>query len=91
MTLGNRSLAVFRLGAGAVTVMDDACPHAGASLSGGVVEQGCVVCRYHAWAFDIKTGRCPDNPAIGVKVYESRVKGSMVWARVEDGSKGSAA
>lgn len=82
VTVGRRSLAVFRLEGGAVRVIDDACPHAGASLAGGFVEAGCVVCRYHAWAFDLESGRCPDNAGIGVNVYESRVKDGVVWARV---------
>jgi len=82
VTLGRRALAVFRVGDGAVRVTDDACPHAGASLAGGFIEEGCVVCRYHAWAFDLNTGRCPDNPSIGVRVYPAEVREGEVWAWV---------
>lgn len=48
-------LAVF-LHDGEPFVLDDTCPHAGASMSGGWVEQGCAVCPRHAWRFDLETG-----------------------------------
>ncbi len=53
-------LAVF-LNAGEVSVMDNTCPHAGASLASGFVEQGCVVCPLHLWAFNLRTGELPDH------------------------------
>jgi NAD(P)H-dependent nitrite reductase small subunit len=79
--LGNRALAVFRVG-DEVRVIDDACPHAGAPLSAGHVDDGCVVCSLHGWAFRLRDGRCPDNEGIGVRVYESRVVDGVVQARL---------
>ncbi len=85
VTLGRRSLTVLRVGEGEgleIRVIDDTCPHAGASLSGGFIEDGCIICPHHAWAFDLATGRCPDNPTIAVRVYECEVRGGIVWARL---------
>ena len=56
---GNR-IAVFRAEDGALHAMDDTCPHAGASLSEGDLENGCVTCPLHAWRFELATGQCPD-------------------------------
>lgn len=42
----------------------DRCPHREAPLSGGTVSQGCLVCPYHAWAFD-EHGVCVDIPSSG--------------------------
>jgi nitrite reductase/ring-hydroxylating ferredoxin subunit len=48
---------------GQVCVVDDVCPHAGARLSGGVVE-GCVVtCPRHGSQFDVRTGERLRGPA----------------------------
>lgn len=80
--VGNRALAVFRDGEGEVVVMDDACPHAGAPLSAGYVEEGCVHCVLHGWAFRLSDGRCPDNDAIGVRTYPSKVVDGVVYARL---------
>lgn len=81
-TVGNRAFAVLRDEAGEVRVIDDACPHAGASLSAGFVEDGCVLCGWHHWAFDLKTGACPDNPSIKVRCYPAKVEDGDVLAKV---------
>ena len=79
----NKRLAVMLTTERQIHVIDDACPHAGGSLaSGGVDEidgQSCAVCPWHGWAFDLKTGQCPDNPIYRVSVYPTRV----VRGRVE--------
>lgn len=81
---GGRALAVFRVQAQGATeqvvVMDDACPHAGAPLSAGRIEDGCVHCALHGWAFRLQDGRCPDNDVIGVRVYPSRIVHGVVEA-----------
>jgi len=42
--------------------LDDACPHMGASLSAGWVEDGAVICPWHAWRFCVKDGKWLDSP-----------------------------
>ena len=83
----NHAYAVFRLAGDSVTsdavirVMDDHCPHAGGSLSAGAVVEGCVLCPWHAWPFDVKTGICPDAESYQVKTYEVQVREGRVWVR----------
>ena len=78
----NQALAVFRNG-NTVYVFDDKCPHAGASLSGGHIKEGCVFGPWHAWSFDVDTGRCPDNQKIGIRTYPVRVIKGVVWVKIE--------
>ncbi len=66
------TLAVY-LNAGQVHVMDDRCPHAGGSLSGGRVEAGCAVCPRHDWPFDLKTGEFREGQGMAVRVYPARI------------------
>lgn len=66
-------LAVF-LDHGAVAVLDSRCPHAGADISAGHVEDGCAVCPWHAWAFELTTGQLRGSPGIGVDRYPSRLR-----------------
>ena len=41
---------------GEACAIEDACNHAGASLSEGARRGGCVVCPMHGYAFDLITG-----------------------------------
>ncbi len=73
VVVGKHGYAVFVVG-DEVRVIDDNCPHAGASLSGGHLdEEGVVRCPMHNWYFDTCSGKCTDNERIGVETYESRV------------------
>lgn len=83
----HRSYAVFRVGADGVRVTEDACPHAGVSLSAGNVEGGCVTCIGHAWQFSLDTGRCTDNPEIAVRTFPAQVVDGRVWAKIKSGGR----
>ncbi len=80
----DHGVAVFRSGDDQVRVLDDACPHAGGSLSGGHIHDGCVVCPWHGWPFDAQTGQCPDNPAVMVNTYPSRIVAGRVEAKMQN-------
>lgn len=60
-------------------VIDDACPHRGAPLGAGILDQGHVYCPLHGWAFDPKTGACLSNPARPVRRHSTKVEGGKVW------------
>jgi nitrite reductase/ring-hydroxylating ferredoxin subunit len=78
------ALALLRDRDGNLKAYDDACPHAGASLSAGLVRDGCLVCPWHAWAFDAATGRCTDNPAIALRAHPVRIEDSRVLALIPE-------
>jgi nitrite reductase/ring-hydroxylating ferredoxin subunit len=42
--------------------LEDACPHAGAPLSAGMIRGEHVVCSWHGWKFECATGVCPLFP-----------------------------
>jgi nitrite reductase (NADH) small subunit len=69
--IGGFQLAVF-LNAGSVYVIDNECPHAGGSLAGGCVEDGCVMCPWHHWAFRLENGQLRDSPGVAIKTYKVR-------------------
>lgn len=70
--IGNKIIAVFRQ-ANEFFAIDDVCPHMGAPLSGGHVEDGIVTCPWHAWRFRLKDGVWADNPRIKIGCYPVRV------------------
>ena len=70
--VNGRMVAVFNE-EGQFFAIDDICPHMGASLAGGHVENGTVSCPWHAWRFCIHDGTWCDNPKIGVDRFDLRV------------------
>ena len=56
-------LALFRTVDGEVGLVDARCPHRGASLAHGFVDDSSLRCPYHGWAFDA-SGACTDLPAL---------------------------
>ncbi len=65
VTLLGERYVLWRRPDGAVSAAADRCPHREAPLSEGSMSNGCLVCPYHAWAFDAE-GVCVDVPSSGV-------------------------
>jgi NAD(P)H-dependent nitrite reductase small subunit len=83
VTVGGRLIAVFHAG-GEYHAIDDTCPHMGASLSGGYVEDGIVTCPWHAWRFRLCNGVSADYSRIKIGWYPVRVEGDAVQVRIDD-------
>ena len=79
--VSGRMVAVFNE-EGKFSAIDDFCPHMGASLSGGYVENGVVTCPWHAWRFRLSDGAWADNPRIKIGCYPVRVEGDEVQVSV---------
>ena len=86
-TVGERTIAVFNEG-GKYFAIDDLCPHMGASLGAGEVQDGIVTCPWHAWRFKICDGTWCDNPKLSVDCFDVRVAGENIQIRIEDFSPG---
>lgn len=58
-----QDLVLFRAADGRLRAWEDRCPHRGTRFSIGRIDQGAVVCAYHAWRFEAD-GRCSRIPAL---------------------------
>jgi nitrite reductase (NADH) small subunit len=65
-------LAVF-LDGGKFFAIDNECPHAGGSLADGMVDDGCVMCPWHAWSFHLENGEMRGAPRVKIGAYPVRV------------------
>ncbi len=81
--VSGRMVAVF-LEDGTYHAINDSCPHMGASLATGWVEDNQVTCPWHAWRFSITDGSWLDNPGSELKAdcYEVRVVGEEIQVAV---------
>jgi nitrite reductase (NADH) small subunit len=75
--VGDKLIAVFFV-EGQYYAIDDLCPHMGASLGAGHVEEDRVTCPWHAWRFSIRDGTWIDNPRLKVGSYPVRVEGNDI-------------
>jgi len=88
MRLLGENLIAFRVSSGQAGVVQNACPHRGASLFFGRNEEEGLRCVYHGWKFDV-SGACVDMPSepaesnfknkVRVKSYTARDVNHMIW------------
>jgi len=87
--LVGEGLVVFRDSSGKLGVLDEHCPHRGASLVFGRNEECGLRCLYHGWKFDVdgnilEMSSEPDGAALKSslrqKSYAAREAGGFVWA-----------
>jgi nitrite reductase (NADH) small subunit/3-phenylpropionate/trans-cinnamate dioxygenase ferredoxin subunit len=76
-------VAVFQVG-GEYFAINDFCPHMGASLAGGYVQDGTVTCPWHAWRFKVTDGTWCDNPRIKTDSFPVRIVGDEVQVQVPE-------
>jgi phthalate 4,5-dioxygenase len=80
------NLVAYRDTTGRIGLLQENCPHRGASLYFGRNEDAAIRCVYHGWAFDTD-GRCVDMPSepvpfcekVRVKSYPVHESGGIVW------------
>jgi nitrite reductase (NADH) small subunit len=62
---------------GEICAIDNVCLHRGGPLGQGVIEKGKVVCPWHGWAWDPKTGEAGTSGA-KVAVYPVKIESGDV-------------
>ena len=61
--------------------ISDVCPHRGASLSEGILRDGCITCPSHLWRFSVVDGMKQGDPRTRLSVFPTRVVDS--WVEVD--------
>src|SRR5205809_7435888 len=82
------NLIGFRASSGKVGLIQNACPHRGASLFFGRNEEEGLRCVYHGWKFEL-SGQCVDMPSepaesnfktkIKATAYPCNERNGMIW------------
>lgn len=79
-------IVLFRDKDGAPAALIDRCPHRGAALSLGSLEDGIVTCPFHGWRFDARGANCgvPWNPDakcenLGAVALPTRELHGLLW------------
>jgi nitrite reductase (NADH) small subunit len=69
---------------GEICAMDNVCPHWGGPLGQGRIEDGKLICPWHGWTFDPKTGGTPRKPNTHVAVHKVTIEGEDVFIEFQD-------
>lgn len=78
---GGFEVAVYNE-AGRYFALDDTCPHQGASLGQGTLHEGRVICPWHNWMFDVRTGECLRTPGVSVRCFPARLSDGVVEVEI---------
>ena len=75
------TLALFNVD-GAFFALDNACAHRGGPLGEGDLDGTVVVCPWHAWRWDVKTGANVNNPAVKMPCFPVSVADGRVFVEL---------
>ena len=78
---GSKKVALFKVD-GKIYALENTCPHRGGPLGEGFLEGSVVTCPWHAWQFDVKTGRCESVPDVAQPCYKVKIEGSDVFVEI---------
>jgi nitrite reductase (NADH) small subunit len=80
MNAGGRPLCIANLN-GVIHALDNECPHHGGPLGEGMLDGGKVVCPWHAWSFDVVTGKSAEEDE-RVRVFPVTTQADEVFVEV---------
>jgi nitrite reductase (NADH) small subunit/3-phenylpropionate/trans-cinnamate dioxygenase ferredoxin subunit len=63
--------------------ISDTCPHAGAPLGEGFLDESTLTCPLHGWTFDVITGECDIDPDEHLLCLDVQIRGDRVFVRVD--------
>lgn len=76
-----KTLALFHVD-GAFYALDNDCPHRGGPLGEGDLDGTVVVCPWHAWRWDVKTGANVNNPVVTMPCFPVSVDDGRVFVEL---------
>jgi nitrite reductase (NADH) small subunit len=78
---GDKTICIANV-KGTYSAMDNVCLHVGGPLGEGTIENGKVVCPWHGWQYDPKSGQTTHNANLKVAVYPMKIENGDVMVEV---------
>jgi nitrite reductase (NADH) small subunit len=82
LAVGGKAVALFNVD-GAFHAIGNRCVHRGGPLGQGMLDGPLVMCPWHAWMYDVRTGISNVNPEIRVPCYDVKVEDGAVLVKVD--------
>lgn len=78
VTIGRYDVAIFKVG-DEFKAYENVCPHQGGPVGEGIVDGATVTCPWHAWCFDLRTGKLTLGDFAELRSFESYVEGGAIF------------
>ena len=82
VAVGRYDVALFNVG-GTFYALENACPHQGGPMVDGWIMGHTVSCPWHAWCFDMRTGRMTLGDFAVIPCFDVRVEQDGVYLSTE--------
>ncbi|MEE8341645.1 MAG: thiamine pyrophosphate-binding protein, partial [Candidatus Neomarinimicrobiota bacterium] len=69
------------------SALGNRCPHQGGPLGEGQIEGGWVICPWHAYQYDPKSGKAPEGFDDHTQSYPIKLEGDDIYVQIEDTAK----
>ena len=79
--IGDRKIALYHTASG-YFASENTCPHRGGPLAEGDIIGEEIICPWHLWGFDVRTGVCTGNFAVSILTHEVRVEGGRILIKL---------
>jgi nitrite reductase/ring-hydroxylating ferredoxin subunit len=79
--VGGRELALFNV-EGEFFCLDNECPHRDGPLGEGDLEDDVVMCPWHAWQINVRTGEVLYTPGLCVRTHACKVEDGTVLVEI---------
>lgn len=76
-TLGDASYAICNVN-GELYALSGICPHVGGPLGHGNLQDNMVICPWHEWAYDCRTGENDFDPSIKLDRFPVQADGDDI-------------
>jgi nitrite reductase (NADH) small subunit len=84
--VGGRRIALYRTASGFFAT-DNQCPHRGGPLAEGDLVGDRIICPWHVWTFDLRTGANDVDPEKCVTTHEVVVESGVVYVRIVEAAE----
>jgi nitrite reductase (NADH) small subunit len=78
---GEKTICIANVN-GSYSAMDNVCLHRGGPLGEGTIERGKVVCPWHGWEWDPKTGEAEQDSKLKIAVYRLKIENGDVLIEI---------
>jgi pyruvate oxidase len=82
ISAGEDEIALFNY-KGKYYAVANKCPHRGAPLGEGRIEEGIVICPNHEWRFKLESGANMQNPELFIPTYPVKIKNENIYIGLE--------
>ena len=82
VTVGEDPYAICNMN-GELHALSGRCPHAGGRMGHGNVRENLIICPWHAWAFDWRTGENDYDPTLKLDRYAIKAEGDDILVDTE--------